>query len=259
MRQLQYFFLALVVTGVVALGVLVQGPYRALASELQASSTPLAVDEDGLSPAERTSKAKDDLQKALDLSLKKVDSLRVKLNDLKFPEDSREEELRLTYLKDLNAYAQYYNGADKKLSQLETLDEIKDLARNVKEYRDTTYSPGGERVVRFILVFYNEEVLGIANDRYNKIEADIRKLEELEFIKKGVFNERMGNAKDLLAEAADLQRQAKEMALNSSSGILVKGKPVSVKDLLEKSLNNIKSVYGIFLDLNQATKKTLGL
>src|SRR3989344_6930624 len=72
------------------------------------SSTLLSVDSASLAPEEKLAKAKEDLVRALDLSLKKVESLKSRLNELNFPEDSREQALKNQALGDLDTYAEYY-------------------------------------------------------------------------------------------------------------------------------------------------------
>lgn len=234
---------------------------RTVSAATSTSSTTGLVSVDGanLAPEEKLAKAKEDLAKALDLSLKKVESLKTRLNELNFPEDSREQTLKKEALSDLDAYAGYYGKAEDDLKKKGSLDEIKDLAKEIKEYRDTTYTPGVEKIIRFILVFYNEEVLGVANDRLGKIEADIKKLDKLGVVKEGDFRKRLDEAAGLLKEAADLQGEAKKLILNATSTDLTKDEEPSVKDMIEKSLNNVKTVYGIFLDFNQEVKKVLGL
>ena len=216
------------------------------------SSTLLSVDGENLAPEEKLAKAKEDLAKALDLSLKKVESLKSRLNELNFPENSREQALKRQALNDLDAYADYYNKARENLDKAEGLDEVKDLAKQIKEYRDATYIPGVEKIVRFISVFYNEEVLGVANDRFNKIEADVKKLDKLGVIKESDFRKRLDEANTLLKESVDLQGEAKKLVLSASS-------TAATKEMIEKSLNNVKAVYGVFLELNQVVKKALGI
>lgn len=221
----------------------------------------------GLAPEEKSARAKEDLTKALDLSLKKVSGLKSRLNELNFPKVSREEELKNEALRNLDAYTDYYSRAKEDLEKKNSLEEVKDLAKDVKEHRDTIYTPGVEEIIRFVLVFYNEEVLGIANDRLSKIETDVKKLDKLGVIKEDDFRGKLDETRKLLQEATNLQGEAKEIILSATStdlrgdngfGRLTTGKP-SAKDMIENSLNNVKGVYAIFLELNQAVKKALGL
>lgn len=230
----------------------------ALAAE-SPSSTLLSVDSANLAPEEKLNNAKEDLAKALELSLKKVESLRTRLNELNFPEKSREQELKTQALGDLDAYADYYKKAKEDLDKATTLDEVKELARQIKEYRESTYTPGVEQIVKFISVFYNEEVLGVANDRQNKIGADIKKLDKLGVIKEADFRKKLDETNKLLKEATELQGEAKKQILNATSTPPAKGNVSSTKELIETSLTNVKSVYGVFLELNQEVKKALGL
>ncbi len=224
------------------------------------SSTLVSVDSANLAPEEKLAKAKEDLTKALDLSLKKVESLKTRLNELNFPPESREQELKTQALKELDDYARYYNETKGHLDKATSLDEVKELARQVKEYRDTTYTSGVEKIVKFISVFYNEEILGVANDRRDKIEGDIKKLDKFGVIKEGDFRKKLDETGKLLKEAAELQGDAKQMILSATSTTATtKNKGSSTKEMIEQSFNNVKTVYGIFLELNQEVKKALGL
>lgn len=249
------------------LGAFVLGVEPALAAGDSPTSTIASIDNGAiLTSEEKLAKAKEDLTKALDLSLKKVDGLRGRLNELNFPDSSREEELRNQALSNLDIYADYYNRTKEDLEKKNSLEEVKDLAKEIKEHRDTTYTPGVEEIVRFILVFYNEEVLGIANDRLGKIETDVKKLDKLGVVKESDFRGKLDEALKLLQKAADLQGEAKEIILSATStksdlastDLALEKKP-SAKNMIENSLNNVKNVYAIFLELNQAVKKSLGL
>ncbi len=234
--------------------------FTANVAAAQSSSSTLAADAPlPLTPEEKLAKAKEDLNKALDLSLKKVGSLKGRLNDLNFPELSDEAGLKKEALQNLDSYADYYNTAKHGLEGKNNLDEVKELAREIKEYRDTTYTPGMERIVRFILVFYNEDVLGVANDRLSKIEADVKKLNKLGVIEVGDFRSKLDEANKLLLTAAKLQGGAKKIILTATSTRLTKEEGATAKDMIEESLTGIKTVYDIFLELNQSVKKTLGL
>lgn len=242
------------------LGALVLGIKPALAAGDSPTSTIASIDNGaGLTSEEKLAKSKEDLTKALDLSLKKVDGLRGRLNELNFPESSRETELKNKALSNLDIYTDYYNKAKENLEKKSSLEEVKDLAKEIKEHRDTTYTPGVEEIVRFVLVFYNEEVLGVANDRLSKIETDVKKLDKLGVIEEGDFRGKLDEASKLLQKAADLQGEAKEIILGATSTDLALEKKPSAKDMIENSLNNVKSVYTIFLELNQSVKKALGL
>ncbi|MBI2594960.1 MAG: hypothetical protein HYW38_01725 [Candidatus Colwellbacteria bacterium] len=241
------------------IGALVVFEAKTVLAATSTSSTLLSVDAANLAPEDKLAKAKEDLTKALDLSLKKVDSLKGRLNELNFPELSREAELKNEALRDLDTYADYYNKAKENLEKTDSLEGVKELAKDVKEYRDATYTPGVEKIVRFILVFYNEEVLGVANDRLGKIEADVKKLDKLGVIKESDFRGKLDEAGNLLGEAAKLQGEAKKIILSATSTDAVKEKKMSARDMIEKSLNNVKTVYDIFLELNQSVKKALGL
>jgi len=259
-----------------------------LVSFAQEEELLIAISEDeALSGEERFEKAKAGLEKALSLALDKVSQLTADLNNRQFDEETIEAELRVLYLEDLAQYGAYYSEALTAAQTLESLESVQALAQEVKGYRDTTYTAGVEKIVEFILVFYSEDVIGTATERFEKITEDIDKLETLGLIGVGVFSEEMDSINALLMDAAQFRMQAKDMLLVNVEATSTDEVPVETVDiaedtatsvdelpvdegqtaneektpkaLLETSLNNVKSAYELFVQISNSVKETLGL
>ena len=249
----------------------------------------LAISEDEtLTDEERFTKAKDGLALALNLSIEKVSKLKASLEGRPHDDGSIENELKASFISNLDDYDVYYSETLTAAEALTTLEEVQGLAQEVKSYRGEIYTPGIQKVVQFILVFYTEDVIGIANNRFGKISEDIGTLESLGLIKEGRFLEKTVQIESLLGEANGLNIQAKDMVLIlPESGEGVEGsattttvsdtdetstttdeaaanveapvEEIEVADPLEISLNNVKLVYEIFLEISRAVKETLGI
>lgn len=251
----------------------------------ESSDTFLAIsDDETLSEEERFAKAKEGIILALTLANEKVAELTLSLENREFDENGRENELKNSFLESLSEYGLYYSTTLEGAETLTTLEDTQTLAQEVKDYRDTIYSPEVENIVQFILVFYSEDVINIASERFEKISEDIETLESLGLIEKDKFNNQLGDVSSLLEEASNLRNEAKDMILaaphNEDEAIttdeVIEASTTAemeiptgtetdvdeeniITDTIKKSLNDVKAVYEIFLEISGVVKETLGL
>lgn len=275
MKRFISYILVIVLAGIIG------NPFVAFSQE---EDPFLAINEDeSLSEEERFVKAKDGLLRALTLALEKVSELTADLDGRSFDDESRESEIKVVFIGDLSNYREYYSEKLAAAEPLETLEAVQELAQEIKDYRDKTYTPGVEQIVQFILVFYSEDIISIAGERFEKISADIDTLESLGLIEEGSFEEQMAEVELLLVEASDLRAQAKDIILapqesedatgtvaaiegiaevSTTAEEVADSEPeeeIAPQNLLETSLNNVKTVYEIFLGISNTVKETLGL
>ena len=277
------------ITALIALMGIIMNPHISFAEEIDPL---LAINEDGsLTDAEKFEKAKAGLEMALSLALDKVAQLTTDLETRQFDEASREAEMRSLFIQDLSAYRTYYSETLTNAQTLENLGAVQALAQEVKNYRDATYTPGIEGIVEFVSVFYTEEVLRTARERFEKVSADIEKLETLGLIEIGTFNEQVVAIETLLKEAEDLRIQASDIILTvedaaTSTDLVVEAvetvtttqaevvetpivetgtstillpDEVTPRTLLQTSLGNVKGAYEIFLEISTSVRERLGL
>lgn len=279
----------LIVSLIALIGANLQQP--ASASEIAtATSVEKSVDEllttkddTSLSPEEKLAKEaatrEKILKEALASSLEEVDNIKTKLEKLpEFEKDSKEKELRDEFMEELNSYEIYYKEQSKSLDLLvteskdnETLNEdLKKAIVDLKNYRENIYNPRFQKMVEFLLLFYSADILQITQTRFDKISNDVKKLEKLNLIKSGYSKSSMENALELINDAHALQTKAKDLILNSDTsnekvddnveGIITDNKPEPApRELIETSLNKIKSAYDIFLQISKDIRKTLGI
>ena len=290
--------------GTILFGIVLMGigfnPHVSFAEDAQDDGFFIAVNEDEtLSDEEKFSRAHEGLEKALSLALEKVSSLKADLDSREFTDGTRELELKTLYLADLSIYETFYSESLAKAQLLESLESVQALAQEVKTYRDVTYTPGVQKIVEFILVFYSEDVINTAADRFTKISEDIGKLELLGLVNEGTFSEQLASINTTLTEAMTLRSQAKDMVLaitaveepTTTPGVTETTTPTVIEEetlqidapavvtdegikvapaddtaaeqtaqmLLEKSLNNVKSAYDSFIEISKSVKETLGL
>ncbi len=211
------------------------------------------------------------LSEVLSLSLDEISKLTAKINNLPvFTEGSPEKELREEYKANLETYTAYYTEQSKKLAALTKIDEAKNLAQEIKDYRDKTYNPQVQKIVNFVLLFYNEDVLKVANARFEKISADIKKLGKLGYLKAGAFTnelklaaENLSAARTFLEEAKNAvlagQPESEKLTLKDAATRGQEQPPVEPNKLVESSLNKVKNTYEIFLQVGKDIRKLLGI
>ena len=230
----------------------------------------------------------DTLKKAVQLAINEAKDLRVKLIDLEHL--SKEYEIwRTKKVDDIKKMIDTLESFKKEVGTLEetsdaTDSDIKKLGEKIKEWRETTYLPISNEIQDYLLVSEEYKTIETAQNRSKKIEADIIKLEKkkknIATLKKllGDANKEISDAKKINDEAHTLFERTyiiEEKALRndaSSTPIKIeketdtniasttevenkeadttKTKPISVKDLVEDSSNNINNAYKIFLKMS---------
>ena len=218
----------------------------------------------------------------LKLSTDEIAKLQERLKRLPlFDDKSREKILKTEYQKSLDDFSIYYADVSKKLDNVKTNDDAKELAEDLKNYRDTTYNPEIKKIANFTILFYAADIVKTGKARLNKISEDISRLEKLGYLKTGVFADKLKKAKTLLDDADKLQQEAAAIILavpkeadetvatvteqatgatnTTTDEIKIVEEPKDPGDLTSQSLKNVKDTYDIFLQIGKDLKKYLGL
>jgi len=230
-------------------------------------------DNDTLSPEDKLSQQVDArinvIGDVISLSIKELSGLRDKLNQLpEFDKESTEKRMQDDFLVKLDEYELRYNDYSNQLSvlkddtsDLNKLDEnLKDLAKQIKDYRDDTYNADAQKISNFVLLFYADTAISTTKTRLNKIKNDISKLEGFGLISKGYFKSSIDKASKLIVSAGDSRSQASDLiivSLDENIPAKVNKIKLTPKELIENALGNVKSSYDIFLKISKDVRKTL--
>lgn len=222
---------------------------------------------DRLSPEEDLAFRKKVVSDALTLSLKEIEDIRNKIGTLKLDDKSPEGIVSKQILGDLGEFEAHYRDVRSSLDEENDVEKIKDVARSTKEYRDDAYSPVILKALNLILTFQTDKLVKSADIRYTKIGSDISKLEKANLIKDGAFDKQMGEADKLISGAGSMVEESKDIVLDRNKDKNIDNiydapkdeKIVSPRELCEAALVNLKSSYGIFIDISSAIKKALKL
>src|SRR3989344_4676980 len=151
------------------------------------------------------------LNKVLSLTLLEDEDLKNKLNNLK-DLNAENEKTRDALLGLLEENKNVYGTIRDRLVDDITPSEVKELAKDFKDWHTLVYIPKTENIVAFTLVFQEKTILNLTGNRLEKIKLDLEKLENANLIK----NE---DTQVLFAEA--VARLKKAESLNEEASILV--------------------------------------
>lgn len=233
-------------------------------------------DDSSLSSADKTAqefKAQQDvLNSVIDLSDNEISSLQDKLNNLpKFDADSPEKQLQDTYSSELDGYATYFGDERQQVADASTIDDLKSIATDIKDYRSSGYNDEIQNIITFTLVYYDESVISTAKTRLDKVTSDINKLQSSGLLKKSFSHSSLDKASGLIDEATKLEDQAKALILQppqdntpaTQTGQTTTDKtvtpPPAPRDLINQSINDIKESYNLFIQVSKDIRKALGL
>lgn len=191
------------------------------------------------------------LEKILDFSVLETKSAIAQLEAVK---DITVEyvELRSQLLDGLKKALETLADWQMRLQDTGDLEAIRDFATEYKEWRESFYSPLLGRVIDFISVFYGRNILKMAETRFEKISADLRKLKSSKVIKTEILEPMLNEAGKILKEARGLYLEALALLLET------KDDRPSVRAALENMITKIKDTYVIFLEMSGLIKKMIG-
>lgn len=242
----------------------------------------IAKDDDSVSEQEKEKKkveaAKNTLKKILELGLLEIKTFKSKLDDLNIGDlvvsdytfDSSDVYDSLDRL--LNYYEAFYKDTLKRLQSVKKYEDIQVLAKDIKLWRENTYTPGIQKILALDLVLRNKNIIKIANSRFDKILSDLRKLKNSGLISLSEVERYLADATANLkaAEALDSEitkitlQLLKKQTLNldnqkKNDSRLIISDYKRINNLVDQSIIKVKEAYKIFIALNSEVKKNLEL
>jgi len=256
--------------------------WRTYASELSSATQSLSASTNQLIEAKDSAAAgvlseeediayrKEVVSDALSLSFKEIESAREKLNSYEFEEESDFGKIKKSVLEWLDEQEEWFRDAESKISAEKlSLEEVKDIAKEIKARRDESYNAELANALNFILAIETQKLTNTAGDRWNKISSDLGKIEKAGLIKEGLFSAKMAEAKKMIDGARALVERslsvtrgiylpAEEESVSDEAAVAAEEIP-SARDLCEAAIVNLKSGYGEFVGISASIKKLLKL
>ncbi len=213
------------------------------------------------------------LKEILDLSLSEIKNLKESLEKLDLT-SSEWKEVKEKLLEALGRSEDHYKEIQGNLEKNDyNLDEIKAIAKGLKEWRGNIYTPQLNAIINMLLIFQNDDLLKTTRSRLNKIENDIKKISKQNYIKTEGLKIYFDQAAQTLKDARDANEKAKAIFLEIEKVDNDKGQNLgakisqtqnndaeqtknheTIRKLLIDSLKNIKNTYEIFFQMNLKIK-----
>ena len=213
--------------------------------------------------------------KVMELSRAELKNLNENLNGLKTDKDSDYAKKKDEFLKKLSEFEIYDKEVEEEISKTKTVEDLKNLAVDFKNWREEAHNPQVQIMMNFSLILKQKEILATTTERFEKIEKDVKKLTDLGLEQKQQLNSLLDLAKNRLNLANDSFQKAKTIlddylyATSTLSTSTTSTSTTSTSTTTEKQFNNlefqelikesfekIKEVYEIFLKMSGLARKT---
>ena len=156
---------------------------------------------------------KEALGKITSLSLLEIKNLKDKINSLDFESDAQTA-IKERFLEILDNNKKYSEELKIKTENEKiTLEEVKNLAQEYKDWREDNYNNYVKKLTVFILAFQEKNVLKTANTRLEKIMTDLKKLETAKILKKEDTSKFINSAMKSLANAQIFNSKAEKIII----------------------------------------------
>lgn len=229
-----------------ALGLIFLSSKSALASNENGSwiSSVEAASSD--TPSDSSTKDLDiDARKQILISV--LESSQTEISDLKDSlssidtNDDDWNKIKNSLLDTLSGFQDYYQKDEDKINDTDspiTLDEIKTLAKDLKDWRENTYSPELDKITNMILIFKTDDFLNITQSRFDKISSDVKKLDKQKLIKTDSLKSYLKQADSHLKNIKTLNDTAKKLFLKSMLPAPTDESSTSTQSLNDASKNS---------------------
>lgn len=219
------------------------------------------------------------LGEILGCSLLEVASLKSKLSSLKDLSE-KDTAIRDEFILRLASYSLYFEEASAQLGKSENIDELKQLAAQILNWRKENYRESVKQITNFIFILQGKEAIRITDSRLKRISVGL--LDAGLLFRRDVwkdFRVILNQAQEQIATANKLNNKAYELLLaelepkpepTATSTAVVstpgevgadsdkKEEPATIIDLLKESLLNIKESYRLFGEIGKIVKKITG-
>lgn len=213
-------------------------------------------DNDLISPQEKEkmeiSIRKKIILKVIDLSKSQLIDLQKKLDSAKVPDSDDWKLVKEDFAKKTESFIKYYDESDKFISEGGdiSLEEIKSLAKKIEDKKAGEIDPEVKKMNNVVVIFGISDILGLVDERFNKIKLDINKVYEKKLVKDQSLMDLFKKSSTIIEESRALSDKSKEVVLNIYSDQSATTTKEFIKGLKEEIFEGIESK----LDKNDSEK-----
>ncbi len=215
----------------------------------------------------------------LSSALSQTNELANYLSALQTPNEEWDK-IRGNLVSDLANFSGHYQLTIDKINDASstiTLEEIKKTARGLKDWQENIYSPEIDRAINASLILRADDFFNTTQSRFDKISADIKKLERQRFIKTNLSKRYLSDISRHLKNIGSSIDSAKKLYLKSSAAAeensatstdalsnkaeektSLQESRAQIQDTIRKTiqdaLKELKTTYEIFFQINDRIK-----
>ncbi|MEX0690146.1 MAG: hypothetical protein WD095_01745 [Candidatus Paceibacterota bacterium] len=216
------------------------------------------------------------LKKALDLAMNEVKDLKISL--IAFDKIDEEEveviDWKNKTIEELNNVIAYYETIEERVNASSsdlTLEEVQNIAIELKEWRDLNYTDTHDEVRNFLLIDKKKNVLKIINTRWDRIKKDMNTLQRLGYIdENSILWESLNNAKELIKESTNASNNAErkfydkhinpevvEEVVEEEENLQPDSLELTIRDEIRLSLQKMREAYQVFIGMGSSVRELL--
>ena len=213
----------------------------------------------------------------LTLSRQEIESVRTRLNTAHIDKESQLWTVRKIILQWLDSEEKYFKEIEDRLSEELSLNEVKDLAREIQNHRNEKYNANLANALDFIFALRTLRLTDIASNRWDRINSDLQRIERAGLIRVNLFTPEMSEARAMIDKARLLvekslvqieniylptpEEKPTPLVTEVSDDTTIENKQIAptVRELCETAIDNLKTGYDAFVRISVAVRRLLRL
>jgi len=237
--------------------------------------------ENNLSEQNNITNRKKVISDVLALSRQEIESVRARLSATHIDRESQLWTVRKIILQWLDSEEKYFKEIEGRLNSELSLNEVKDLAREIQNHRNESYNANLANALDFIFALRTLRLTDIASNRWDRISSDLQRIERAGLIRVNLFAPEMSEARAMIDKARSLVEKSLVQIKNIYLPILEE-KPTplvtevndddttdttiedkqttpTVRKLCEEAIDNLKIGYDAFVRISVTVRRLLRL
>ena len=213
----------------------------------------------------------------LALSRQEIESVRARLNAARIDRESQLWTVRKIILQWLDSEEKYFKEIEDRLSEELSLNEVKDLAREIQNHRNEKYNANLANALDFIFALRTLRLTDIASNRWDRINSDLQRIERAGLIRVNLFTPEMSEARAMIDKARLLvekslvqieniylptpEEKPTPLVTEVSDDTTIENKQIAptVRELCETAIDNLKTGYDAFVRISVTVRRLLRL
>lgn len=116
------------------------------------------------------------------------------------------------FISTLATSSDYYAKLSERIDKKDiSLEDVKSIAKDLKDWRESTYTPELKEAGNLILIFQTDTVRSVVEVRDTKISNDLKKLDRQKLINTDALKKYLSQAEASIKHAKDLNSKAKDL------------------------------------------------